>query len=57
MTAERGRETRVDVPAAVSVLTREGIARLPAETLSELLRVNAQRTRQSGGHGSASPSR
>ncbi|HEX4440486.1 MAG TPA: TonB-dependent receptor, partial [Thermoanaerobaculia bacterium] len=38
VTAERGPETRADVPAAVSVLPRDQIARLPAETLAELLR-------------------
>ena len=36
--AERGPEVRADVPAAVSVLSGEQIARLPAETLAELLR-------------------
>ena len=38
MTAERVAEPRESVPAAVSVLTREQIERLPAENLAELLR-------------------
>jgi outer membrane receptor protein involved in Fe transport len=37
VTAERGPEPRAETPAAVSVLTREEIARLPAENLAELL--------------------
>ena len=37
VTAERGAEPRAETPAAVSVLTREEIARLPAENLAELL--------------------
>ena len=37
VTAERGPERRDDVPAATSVLTREEIARIPAETLADLL--------------------
>ncbi|HYK41702.1 MAG TPA: TonB-dependent receptor [Thermoanaerobaculia bacterium] len=37
VTAERGPETRGDVPAATSVLTREEISRIPAETLADLL--------------------
>lgn len=37
VTAERGPETRADVPAAVSVLDRETIDRLPADTLADLL--------------------
>jgi outer membrane receptor protein involved in Fe transport len=37
VTAERGPEPREQIPAAVSVLTREEIDRLPAENLSELL--------------------
>lgn len=38
VTAERAPEPRESVPAAVSVLTREQIERLPAENLGELLR-------------------
>lgn len=38
MTAERVPEPRESTPAAVSVLTREEIERLPAEDLGELLR-------------------
>ena len=38
MTAERVAEPRESVPAAVSVLTREQIERLPAENLAQLLR-------------------
>lgn len=38
VTAERAPEPRESVPAAVSVLTREEIERLPAENLGELLR-------------------
>jgi len=38
VTAERVAEPRETVPAAVSVLTREQIERLPAENLAELLR-------------------
>ncbi len=38
MTAERVPEPRESVPAAVSVLTREQIERLPAENLAEILR-------------------
>lgn len=38
VTAERSLEPRESVPAAVSVLTREDIERLPAENLAELLR-------------------
>ena len=38
VTAERVPEPRESVPAAVSVLTREQIERLPAENLAELLR-------------------
>ena len=38
VTAERSPEPREAVPAAVSVLTREAIERLPAENLGELLR-------------------
>jgi outer membrane receptor protein involved in Fe transport len=37
VTAERGPENRGDVPAGTSVLTREEISRLPAETLADLL--------------------
>jgi vitamin B12 transporter len=37
VTAERGPEPREEIPAAVSVLTRQEIERLPAENLSELL--------------------
>src|SRR4051812_44053990 len=37
VTAERGPERRGDVPAATSLLTREEIARIPAETLTDLL--------------------
>lgn len=38
VTAERSPEPRESVPAAVSVLTREQIERLPAENLGELVR-------------------
>src|SRR5688572_15176959 len=38
VTAERAPEPRESVPAAVSVLTRQQIERLPAENLGELLR-------------------
>jgi len=38
VTAERALEPRESVPAAVSVLTREEIERLPAQDLGELLR-------------------
>lgn len=38
VTAERAPEPRESVPAAVSVLTREEIERLPAQDLAELLR-------------------
>jgi vitamin B12 transporter len=38
VTAERVPEARESIPAAVSVLTREQIDRLPAENLAELLR-------------------
>jgi vitamin B12 transporter len=38
VTAERVPEARESIPAAVSVLTREQIERLPAENLAELLR-------------------
>lgn len=38
VTAERAPEPRESVPAAVSVLTRREIERLPAENLAELLR-------------------
>ncbi|MFN2632171.1 MAG: TonB-dependent receptor plug domain-containing protein, partial [Thermoanaerobaculia bacterium] len=37
VTAERGAAGRAEVPAAVSVLTREDIEKLPAETLADLL--------------------
>lgn len=37
VTAERGAEPRAETAAAVSVLTRDEIARLPAENLAELL--------------------
>jgi outer membrane receptor protein involved in Fe transport len=37
VTAERGPEPREEIPASVSVLTREQIQRLPAQDLSELL--------------------
>ncbi|MFN2385936.1 MAG: TonB-dependent receptor [Thermoanaerobaculia bacterium] len=37
VTAERGEEPRGETPAAVSVLTREEIERLPADTLPELI--------------------
>src|SRR6185503_20172029 len=37
VTAERGREPRADTPAAVSVLARDDVEALPAESLGELL--------------------
>jgi outer membrane cobalamin receptor len=37
VTPERGAEARAETPAAVSVLTRDEIASLPAENLAELL--------------------
>ena len=37
VTAERGAEPRAEIPASVSILTREEIARVPARDLAELL--------------------
>src|SRR5687768_6899096 len=37
VTAERAPERRADTPAAVSVLTRDDVARVPAATLAELV--------------------
>jgi outer membrane receptor protein involved in Fe transport len=37
VTAERGAEPRSETPAAVSVLTRDDMARLPADNLAQLL--------------------